>query len=238
MRDGGLDPMGQRRAPPVMIASLLTAQSDENLGRDAELEPDRVLPVTVLQLDVKDTPAAGEMITVHLRSARKTFEFPNVGVPTPIGTLVFGHGGARSGRLVIDWDQGTQITVPAGSIRLSAEFPEDVVALDTVTVGAFVSRGTRGGGSCCSGPRRTLRSTANSTRSLDIPLGSKVLTVWDTLGPSTRIEWLDHAGILLGSYRVFALRNPPPGPVMVPPTARQVSVVGRHNANLVFGLEG
>lgn len=237
MRDGGIDLLGERRAPPVMIASLLTAQSDENMGRDAELAPDRVNPVPVLQLDVKDTPAAGEMITIHLRAERKTFEFPDVGVPTPIGTLVFGHGGDRSGRLVLDWDQGTQITVPAGSIRLSAQFPDDVAALDTMTVGAFVSRGTRAGGSCCSGPRRTLRSSDGATATLDIPLGSKVLTVWDTLGP-TDIEWLDHAGVLLGGYLVDAAGNPPPGPVMVPSTARQVNVVGAHNANLVFGLEG
>ena len=237
MRDGAVDLLGERRAAPVQIASLLSAQSDENLGRDVVLSPDTFRPMTVLQLNLKDTPSAGEMITIHLRSQRVSFEVPDVGVPTPIGVLVFGHGGDRSGSLELDWDQGTQITLPAGSLRLEARMPRDEAALDSVSVGAFVSRGTRAGGSCCSGPRRTLRSESGGSSTLDIPQGSKVLTVWDLLSP-TSIEWLDHAGTLIGAYVVDAVGNPPPGPVMVPSTARQMVVVGAHSANLVFGLEG
>jgi hypothetical protein len=72
---------------------------------------------------------------------------------------------------------------------------------------------------------------------LPIPLGAKSLTVWDVLTPSA-VQWLDHAGALIGSYFVLAFGNPPPGPVPVPPGARFVGMLGPHLARLVFDIEG
>lgn len=226
---------GERRPAPVQIASLLSEQSDENLGRSRILTPETLQNQTILQLDLKDSESAGEMITIHLRSERHTFDGPaELGVPNPIGTLEFGHGGDRSGRLEFDWDEGTQVTVPAGSLRLMARMPYYSGALDAVQVGAFVSRGSRAGKT---GLRRTLSSASAATASVNVPVGAKTLTVWDVLTP-TLVSWLDFSGNVLGGYLVNALGNPPPGPVAIPPGARQVSVLGAHMAELVFELEG
>lgn len=236
MRSRSVNYLGERRPAPVQVASLLSEQSDENLGRSLVLLPETIQNQTVLQVNLKDSPSAGEMVTIHLRSERDTFEGPpEVGVPNPIGTIEFGHGGDRSGRLELDWDHGTQVTVPAGSLRVMARMPIDNGALDAVRVGTFIARGCRSGG-CC-GPRRTLASTSLVTATLGVPLGSKALTVWDLLSPTT-VNWLDHVGAVIGSYQVDALGNPPPGPVPVPPTARAVSILGAHAAQLVFDLEG
>lgn len=232
----GSDRLGLRRPTPVQVASLLSEQSDENMGRSKVLQPETTQNQTVLQLDLKDSPSAGEMITIHLRSERNTFDGPpELGVPNPIATVEFGHGGDRSGLLELDWDHGTQLTVPAGSLRVMGRMPQDSGALDSVRVGAFVSRGSRAGG-CC-GPRRTLQSAGLFGATLGIPLGAKALTVWDLLSP-TVVTWLDHAGAAISTYLVSALGNPPPGPVLVPPTARQVQLLGAHSAHLVFDLEG
>ena len=63
------------RAPIFEIASLVAGQRDENLGRSAELGPEDREFRTVLQLDLKE-PSAGELVTIHLRSERASFEGP------------------------------------------------------------------------------------------------------------------------------------------------------------------
>lgn len=216
------------------IASLVAGQRDESLGRSVDLGPEDREFRTVLQLELKE-PSAGEMVTVHLRSERASFEGPrDLGVPNGVAQIEFGHGGDRSGLLEVDWDQGSQITLPAGSLRVSASYPPDAIALDRIRCSAFVVRGTRASGR---GPRRTLTSQSAASATLPIPLGAKDLTVWDVLTP-TPVLWLDHAGAVLGSYLVTAFGNPPPGPVPVPPSARAVSIVGPHLARLVFDIEG
>lgn len=216
------------------IASLVAGQRDENLGRSVELGPEDREFRTVLQLELKES-SAGEMVTVHLRSERASFEGPReFGVPSGVAQIEFGHGGDRSGLVEVDWDQGTQITLPAGSLRVSASYPQDAIALDRIRCSAFVVRGTRAHGP---GPRRTLTSQSTTSATLPIPFGAKALTVWDVLTPSP-VLWLDHAGAVLGSYLVAAFGNPPPGPVPVPPSARAVSIFGPHLARLVFDIEG
>lgn len=216
------------------IASLVAGQRDENLGRSVELGPEDREFRTVLQLELKES-SAGEMVTLYLRSERASFEAPrDLGVPNGIARIEFGHGGDRSGLLEVDWDQGSQITLPAGSLRVSASYPQDAIALDRIRCSAFVVRGTRARGP---GPRRTLTSQSTTSATLPIPLGAKSLTVWDVLTPSP-VLWLDHAGAVLGSYLVTAFGNPPPGPVPVPPSARAVSIFGPHLARLVFDIEG
>jgi hypothetical protein len=220
---------------PLEIASLVASQREENLGRSVELGPEDREPRTVLQLELR-TSCAGELVTVHLRSERASFDGPReLGVPNGIARIEYGHGGDRSGLLELDWDQGTQITLPAGSLRVMASYPSDAIALDRIRCGAFVVRGARAAGT--PGPRRTLVSESVTPATLTIPLGAKSLTVWDLLTP-TAVQWLDHAGALLGSYLVLAFGTPPPGPVPVPPSARFVSILGPHLARLVFDIEG
>lgn len=216
------------------IASLVASQREENLGRSVEIGPGDREPRTVLQLELR-TSCAGELVTVHLRSERASFDGPReLGVPNGIARIEYGHGGDRSGLLEVDFDQGTQITVPAGSLRVSASYPSDEVSIDRIRCGAFVVRGARAAGP---GPRRTIASESIAPATLPIPLGAKSLTVWDLLTP-TAVQWLDHAGGLIGSYLVLAFGNPPPGPVPVPPSARAVGILGPHLARLVFDIEG
>lgn len=215
------------------IASLVAGQREENLGNSVVIGPEDRQPKTVLKLELRRS-VAGELVTIHVRSERATFEGPReLGVPNGIGLLEFGHGGDRSGSLEFDWDSGTQITVPAGSLSLSALYPADAIAIDRVRCGAFVVRGARAG----VGPRRTLVSESATDAVIRIPLGAKALTVWDVLTP-TAVQWLDHAGAMIGSYLVLAFGNPPPSPVPVPPSARSVALLGPHLARLVFDLEG
>lgn len=219
----------------VELASLVADQREENLGNSVVLGPEDRAFKTVLKLEQR-LSRAGELVTIHLRSERASYEGPReLGVPNGVGRLEFGHGGDRSGVLEFDWDQGTQITVPAGSLSLTAAYAADAVAIDRVRCGAFVVRGTRAASSA--GPRRTIVSESVAAATLPIPLGAKALTVWDVLTP-TAVQWLDHAGLTLGSYLVLAFGNPPPGPVPVPPSARFVGLLGAHVARLVFDLEG
>lgn len=216
------------------IASLVASQREENLGNSVVIGPEDRQPKTVLKLELRQS-VAGELVTIHVRSERATFEGPReLGVPNAVGVLEFGHGGDRSGSLAFDWDHGTQVSVPAGSLNLSAFYPPDAVAIDRVRCGAFVVRGARAGGV---GPRRTLVSESVVDALINIPLGAKALTVWDVLTP-TAVQWLDHAGAMVGSYLVLAFGNPPPSPVPVPPSARSVAILGPHLARLVFDLEG
>lgn len=218
----------------VEIASLVAGQRDENIGRSIELSPDESSFKTVLQLEVKE-PSAGEMVTLHLRSERASFEGPaELGVPNAIARIEYGQGGDRSGFIEVDYDQGTQLTVPAGSLRVSAAYPQNAIALDRIRCGAFVVRGARSHGP---GPRRTLSSQSVTTATVAIPLGAKSLTVWDLLTP-TPVLWLDHSGAVLGFFLVLAFGNPPPGPVPIPPGAREVMLFGPHFAQLVFDIEG
>jgi hypothetical protein len=218
----------------LTIASLVAGQREENLGRSIELSPEDREFRTVLQLGEhggKDS-SAGELVTVHLRSERASFEGPNaLGVPNGIARMEFGHGGDRSGLIEVDWDEGTQVTVPASSLRVSAAYPSDVVALDRIRCSAFVVRGARTAGP---GPRRTLTSQALNSAAVRIPFSAKALTVWDLLTPSSLV-WLDHAGSALGFF-VTALGKP--SPVPVPPGARDVLLLGPHLARLVFDIEG
>lgn len=225
----------ERHSGPVEIASLVASQREENLGRSVVIGPEDREPKTVLQLELRIS-CAGELVTVHLRSERASFDGPReLGVPNGVARLEFGHGGDRSGFLEVDWDQGTQITVPAGSLRVMASYQPDTIAVDRIRCGAFVVRGARASSSA--GPRRTLTSESVGPATISIPLGAKSLTVWDLLSP-TAVQWLDHSGGLIGAYLVFALANPPPGPVPVPPGARAVGILGPHLARLVFDIEG
>ncbi len=222
-------------APVVEIASLIAEQRDENLGRSVELAPEDRDFRTVLQLDVKK-PCAGELITLYLRSERASFFGPpELDVPNAIGRLEYGHGGDRSGLLELDWDRGTQITLPAGSLRVSARYPAGALALDRIRCSAFVVRGARTASTA--GPTRTLVSESSDSATLPIPLGAKVLTVWDVLS-STSVVWLDHAGAAIGAYAVLASASSPPTPVPIPSSARAVMVLGPHLARLCFTLEG
>lgn len=224
-------------ATAVQVASLLLGQADATLGNSTTLEPGDFKPRNVLQTNMLDNPSAGEMITLHLRSERATEDFPLIGVPTPIAELEFGMGSERNTKMLLDFDQGTQISFPAGSLRLTARMPEDVLALDSVECGAFIARGTRAGGACCSGPHFTIRNVSPDNAFIPIPIGAKNLTVWDLANPTT-VFWLNALGMALGSFIVDSTAQPPPGPVNVPPTARTVLITGPHSVNLVFGLEG
>lgn len=218
------------------IASLVANQREENLGRSVVIVPGDREPRTVLQLDQRETNA-GELVTIHLRSEQATFDGPReLGVPNGIARIEYGHGGDRSGLLEFDWDQGTQITVPAGSLRVMASYPADAVAIDGIRCSAFVVRGARASNQ--GGPRRTMLSESDGPDAiLSVPLGAKALTVWDVLTP-TSVQWLDHTRALIGAYVVNALATPPPGSVPVPPSARFVALVGAHITRLVFDIEG
>jgi hypothetical protein len=217
------------------IASLVADQRDENLGRTLEIAPEDREFRTVLQLDLKE-PSAGELITLYLRSERASFFGPpELDVPNAIARIEYGHGGDRSGILELDWDRATQLTLPAGSLRVSASYPQNAIAIDRIRCAAFVVRGARAG--ALSGPRRTLSSQSTGTATVKIPVSAKNLTVWDLLTP-TPVSWLDNAGNVIGSYLVFAFGNPPPGPVPIPPGAREVLLFGPHIAQLVFELQG
>ena len=233
-------PVSDQPATAVQIASLLLGQGDQNLGRSATLEPGDFKARIILQNNLLDNPSAGEMITLHLRAERESFDFPEVAIATPIGELEFGHGGERNTKMLLDFDSGTQISFPAGSMRLTARMPEDVIALDSVSCGAFIARGTRGDGSCCSGPHYTIRFQSNGVFVNDqvIPVGAKNLMVWEGLAQLVERVWLDNVGTPMGFFTVDPFQHPPAGPVNVPPTARSVATVGQHPLTLVFGLEG
>lgn len=225
-------------ATAVQIASLLLGQGDQNLGQSNVLEPGDFKPRIILQTNLLDNPSAGEMITVHLRAERESNDFPEVPIATPIAELEFGMGGERTS-LLLDFDSGTQITVPAGTVRVTARMPEDEIQLDSVSCGAFISRGTRAGGSCCSGPRFTRRFLSDGENAtIAIPVGAKNLTPWNALLATIEIVWLDNALMPIGFFTVEQAAPFQRSPTPVPPTARSLAASGQNPLTLVFGLEG
>lgn len=216
----------------TQVSSLVSGQRLENLGNTITLSPGFAQPQTVLQVDVKETYTATEMITIWLRAERAGFEAPDIGVAPPIAEIEFGAGSSRAGFLEVDVPfQGCVLSVPCSSLRVNARIRPGFIGLDAVSVSVFLSRGTRSG-SCGCPPRRTITVGPTFGAVLQIPRGVVAMTYYSQIALSV-IRWLDWSGTAIGGWNQSGSASP--ATVPIPSDAQAVQFSGLAYGSAVFG---
>lgn len=187
--------MSNATPPGVAVtqtASPLTNARAQNLGADVELAADRIDQwVTVLRLDARDVPSAGEVCTVYVRAVAKDGE----PMDNLRGRVTWGAGGSRGGHLLFDLGQlGAAFSVPTAAITVDVRREQSEEARDA-RVSAFIARGNHPGELNYSTP-------FEGDATIAIPPGAVRVTAWTVDGTATTLQYLNAAGDVVGQVQL------------------------------------